>query len=137
MAEAKKVAANSKTIYIAGLISWLVPGSGYWLLGQRNRGVIIFITILGTFLLGMLLGGAEMVDPKRSMLWFVAQILTGAPGLLAALIQNPNIDAGYGKGIDFGQVYSGVAGLLNLICVLDVLIRCQNAITPQTQPKDS
>jgi hypothetical protein len=135
MAEPSKPAINDKTLYIAGLIAWLVPGSGYWLIGQRSRGTIVFFTIVITFLLGMLLGGAEMVDRTRSLPWFLAQILTGVPGLLAAVIQDPNIKAGYGRGIDFGQVYSGVAGLLNLVCIFDVLIRCQNAILAQKKDK--
>lgn len=124
---AEKQIKNEFLIYFITLAAWLVPGLGHWLLGHRQRAVVIFLAICSTFALGILLGGLEMIDPHKSTAWFCAQVLTGIPALISVKLQNPEIAAGYGRGIDIGQVYAGVAGLLNLLCILDVLMRSHNA----------
>ena len=113
---------------LVGFLAWLVPGAGHWYLGQRVRGGIICVSICVTFVLGVLLGGVEMIDPKNATAWFCAQLLTGLPGVIGTLAQNPGIEMGYGRGVDLGQVYAGVAGLLNLFCVIDVLMRQAEAV---------
>ncbi len=39
------------------ITAWLVPGGGHFLLGRRGRGVIIFLTVLATFAIGLLMHG--------------------------------------------------------------------------------
>lgn len=114
---------GEKAVYIAGILAWLIPGAGHWYLGMRSRGGIMFVAICGTFLLGVLLGGIEMVDPEHSRAWFFAEILSGLPAVISTIVQNPQIEAGSGRGVDLGEVYAGVAGLLNLLCVLDAVQR--------------
>ena len=110
-------------VYFIGIIAWIVPGGGHCAHGLWGRGVTMFITICTTFFVGLLLGGIEMIDPPK-VPWFYAQIIAGGPAILATLIQSPNIGAAemYGRGVDLGQVYAGVAGLLNLLCILDALM---------------
>ncbi len=125
---AKKGSGQSKNTYnpyLAGLLAWLVPGAGHWYLGQRSRGSVIFTAVGITFLMGIMLSGLEMIDPQNAKAWFCAQLLCGTPTLISLLIQDPTttIKEIYGRGVDLGQVYAGVAGLLNLLCILDVLNR--------------
>jgi len=119
----KEIKTNDKAIYLAGILAWLIPGAGHWYLGRKGRGGVIFVAITVTFLLGLLLGGIEMIDPQNAKAWFSAQILSGLPAILAALLQGANagINDVYGRGVSFGQLYTGVAGLLNLLCIIDVL----------------
>ena len=121
MAQVKKIQWQTESL--VGFLGWLVPGAGHWYLGQRVRGVVICVSICVTFLLGVMLGGVEMIDPQNATAWFCAQLLSGLPGLIGTLAQNPDIPMGYGRGVDLGQVYAGVAGLLNLFCVMDILMR--------------
>ena len=120
-------------IYFVGIIAWLIPGGGHCLHGRWERGIIMFFTICSTFLMGIMLGGIEMVDPKVP--WYYAQIITGAPAIMATLIQNPQITSMeiYGRGVDLGQVYAGVAGLLNLLCILDALMLNRTEPTPSAK----
>jgi hypothetical protein len=49
-------------VVVAG---WLVPGGGYMLLGGRGhrlRGIIVGVTILTLFMLGILIGGIRVID---------------------------------------------------------------------------
>ena len=120
-----------KALYFVGVLAWLIPGAGHWLLGLKQRAVIIFVAICSTFLVGLALGSIELIDPQQAKAWFCAQILTGAPAIIATLLQDAGISvekiSAYGRGVDIGQMYAGIAGLLNLICILDALLRCQLA----------
>ena len=124
----KKAPAGIRA-YFVGIIAWLVPGGGHCLHGHWGRGITIFVVICSTFLLGLMLGGIEMIDPKVP--WYYAQIIAGGPAILATLIQNPDITSAdiYGRGVDLGQVYAGVAGLLNLLCILDALMFNQSELS--------
>jgi len=134
-----KQSGPESAVYFVGVVAWLIPGAGHWLLGMRQRAVIIFVAICSTFLIGLILGSIELIDPQHAKAWFCAQILTGVPAIIATLLQDTatsitNI-ASYGRGVDIGQVYAGVAGLLNLICILDALLRSQQLTAPDKMPE--
>ena len=127
MAKQKQKANTEGLIYLVGIVAWLIPGAGHWLIGQRERAIYIFLGVGSLFLLGIMLGSIFMIDPAYSKPWFCAQILVGGPALIATLAAG--LDSGvaeiFGRGVDLGQVYTGVAGLLNLMCILDALVRSQ------------
>ncbi|MBN1436084.1 MAG: hypothetical protein JW936_03325 [Sedimentisphaerales bacterium] len=123
---AYKSRGKSDNIVIAGILSWLIPGGGYFYLGHTRRGGIACVGICVLFFLGVALGGIGSVGPNYHKLWFLAQILSGLPAIIGTLLEHYKMSVGTGRGIDLGQLYTGVAGLLNLLCLLDVLHRCQN-----------
>jgi hypothetical protein len=41
---------------------WAVPGLGYWFVGQRGRGVVIGVTVVTLFVLGLLIGGVRVLE---------------------------------------------------------------------------
>lgn len=47
---------------LIALAGWLVPGAGYWLLGQRPRALVVGITIVLLFILGLFFGGIRVID---------------------------------------------------------------------------
>lgn len=124
--------------YIAGVLAWLVPGAGHLYLGEKPRGLLLCVGVCVTFFLGVLLGGVVMVDIHYSKPWFLAQILTGAPCIIATLLQNMlHTEVGVGRGVELGQVYTGVAGMMNLLAVLDALLRGQGLSLAKPHPKDT
>jgi TM2 domain-containing membrane protein YozV len=74
-------ASRGSAIVIAGVLAWLLPGAGHFYLGRRLRGVILCLTVLATFLIGMVVGGVMTVDRQYERYWFYAQAMTGLPGL--------------------------------------------------------
>ncbi len=105
-------------ILIAG---WLVPGAGHFLLKKWIRGLLILISIVAMFGIGLALKGkvyspntAELLD----MLNFAGDI--GA-GLLYALARA--FDLGQSAVqiaiADYGTKFIVVAGLLNIIAAVD------------------
>ena len=141
MAKSAKYSTPDNAIYFVGLLAWLIPGGGHWLLGMRDRALIIFFAITSTFIFGLALGSIEVIDPQNSKAWFLAQILTGLPTIIVTFLQNNSVgvmqtldtsgNAIFGRGVDLAQVYTGIAGLLNLLCVVDALFRAQIKLVAQ------
>ena len=123
------------TAPIVGFLAWLMPGLGHWYLGDRTRGLICLVTITATFWTGVAIGSMQgTVDPRERTLWFMAQVCTGGNTLAAyglreatadkSTPQNPGYIPSW-LSVDVGVHYTGVAGLLNLLVILDALSRAE------------
>jgi len=117
------------------LLSWLIPGSGHWYLGLRGHFWVYFVSIEATFWLGMLVGGIRStVDPQANPAWFFAQICAGLNAVAALILSNvPSAAPCYGKTLDVAVIYTGVAGLLNVLVVFDAMVRANFAAVPAQQ----
>lgn len=108
------------------LIAWLIPGGGHFFLGKRTRGLIIFATVLLSFIVGVLLRGpffttadaSDMLsrliayggllgDVASGLLYFVAVFMGYAPADRA------------GHDADYGSKFLVAAGLINLLAMID------------------
>ena len=129
---------------LAVLLACAIPGAGHVYLGRAKRGIIIFLTITVLFWSGVGVGGVLTVDSQKEKWWFVAQMLTGVNGLAAwqrqkqtykalanvegEIIDDKAVKAGLGRielvtpAETVARAYSGVAGLLNLMCIFDALM---------------
>jgi hypothetical protein len=59
MSEGRAANVPPPLVAIAG---WVVPGLGYWLIGQRGRAVTVFVAILALFFVGVLVAGIRVID---------------------------------------------------------------------------
>lgn len=119
---------------LVALAAWLIPGAGYWLLGQRSRGLTVGITILVLFFLGILIGGVRVVEapPSGQLLqrpWFIGQALTGPVALIAAWASS-TLSTGrlaqvvsHARIAEIGTLYTAIAGMLNLMTIIDASSR--------------
>ncbi len=112
-----------------GLAGWLVPGGGYVVLREYKRGLIIFVAIVLTLCVGLYVGSIGVVDPVGAKLWYLAQILSSpavaAVGHVTAVGEYPV----YGRPNEIGQIYTSIAGLLNLLCIINaVYMACAGKI---------
>ncbi|MBN1488527.1 MAG: hypothetical protein JXA69_01300 [Phycisphaerae bacterium] len=131
---------NAATASTAALLSWVLPGAGHIYAGHKARGIIILAVIAVTFWGGVAIGGVKTtIQPKERRAWFMAQMCTGAHAFAVLSLANriPNKErweyseyVAYAPVDDIAVVYTGVAGLLNLLVILDVLGR--PAPSPQT-----
>jgi len=132
MADAKPTTALTFPAPVIALAGWVVPGLGYILLRQRARGVTIGLTIFILFALGLLIGGARVVEAPSlagnasifsqimQKPWFIGQVLTGLPGMIAAIwSQHCTTPASTARVNEIGTLYTAVAGMLNLMSVID------------------
>ena len=116
---------------IVAIVNWLIPGSGYLLLGQFARGLTIGLTILSLFVLGMLIGGIHVVDPPsfqaihgnvvRTALEkpaYIGQFFAGIIGIVSGWF-GPSQPVSHARANDIGTLYTAVAGMLNLLATID------------------
>jgi hypothetical protein len=106
---------------IVGLVSWFLPGAGYFVLKEQKRAVILFLAVSLTFLLGIYVGSIGVVDPIDSWPWYIAQVMNSP---LVFLLGN-YVKAGgypvYGRPQEIGQIYTSISGLLNLLCIVNAV----------------
>jgi len=136
-------APNMPVIAIA---SWLVPGLGHFLIGEKMRGIIFLVTVTVTFWGGVAIGGVRStIDPENRKAWFMAQICNGASASAGlAWSKQIRVEAGqpseylaYWPVDDIAVVYTGVAGLLNLLVVFDALARADNRRLTPHRPRQA
>jgi hypothetical protein len=133
----KKTASHASPLRvpIAGILGWIIPGLGHLYIGERTRGLIFMITIALTFWGGVAVGGVKnTVNPQERSLWFMGQVCAGAhPFLAIAWSRQIEVPANsdktryiaYGQMEDISIVYTAIAGMLNILVILDVLTRAE------------
>ena len=126
---------------LVALAGWIIPGGGYFLIGQRTRGTVIGVTVVALFLLGVLNAGVRVVEAPNLLAgggwvarilqkpWFIGQALMGPIGLVAAWIAHalgPEHRAASARLGEIGTLYTAVAGMLNLLAIIDSSHRAAN-----------
>ena len=121
----KSKAAPAATVnamsVIAPAAGWLVPGAGHMIQKRWIRGLLLFVSIVTLFLLGLAMqgriykaNGGDILD----ILGFVGDVGAGGLYLLSLAMD-------WGQGAiafataDYGTKFMIVAGLLNFIAVAD------------------
>jgi hypothetical protein len=103
------------------LAAWAVPGAGHLWLGRRSKGLIFLLALPLMFALGLALKGR--LFPFDLSEWLVAlaavaDVGIGLPYFVAKAL-------GFGEGAvravtyEYGNAFLIVAGLLNLLVVID------------------
>jgi hypothetical protein len=114
----KKATIAPSVVLFAG---WLVPGAGHLLLGKWIRALLLLVSIVAMFSIGIALQGKIYVpssgDPL-DILGFAGDLGAGALYLLARVF-----DLGHPVVVtavaDYGTKFIVVAGLLNLVAAVD------------------
>lgn len=184
--------SRTHSVPLVATAAWLLPGAGYWLLGQRSRALTVGISIIVLFVSGLLIGGVRLIEvpgygdhgeqlivsqregrdrqdrtviteqvtePKsvpddarpvgwvmrvhplddiRNKPWYIAQVLNGPLNIIAswgsirASEPGPNGVAftGYrshSRTNELGVLYTAVAGMLNLLAIIDSASRAAQA----------
>ncbi len=118
-------------LLIVGLLSWLIPGAGYLWLNEKKRAIIIFVTITLTFCTGVYLGSIGVADPVGAWWWYIAQMMSSPAVAILGYVSAGGGFPVYGKPNDLGQIYTGIAGLLNLLCIVNaVYLAHQRKVEP-------
>lgn len=132
----------------AGVLSWILPGAGHFLLGHRGLGLVCFGAISLAFWTGLAFGGIkDSVNPVTNRWLFVAELGVGGYTIPCAVISRRiehyiaarertgqpvrAVDySSYYPESDVAQIYLATAGLLNLLVILDAIARAQQRGLP-------
>ena len=102
------------------LASWLVPGLGHALQRRFARAAVVFVLLVGLFALGTALAEGSNLDRERHFYYWGGQFLLGVPAMIAEGLHGHarvTRDIPY---VDAGLVMACLAGLLNVLALLDV-----------------
>ena len=113
----------------AGL-SWLVPGLGHARAGQKDKGVLLGAAVLAVFALGLLVSHGHDCDRATASVWWIAQNLCGGGSLFAALVTGPLRMESAPEHLSLGVVLCTVAGLMNLVVMVDAYTVAERSVFP-------
>ncbi|MFT5477822.1 MAG: hypothetical protein ACI8Y8_003175, partial [Planctomycetota bacterium] len=99
--------------------SWVLPGLGQFLQGRRLRGVITFVLLVSLFLVGCILAEGSNLDRERHFYYWAGQFLLGTPAILGEFLHGHAPITGDVPYADGGVVLGCIAGMLNVLSMLD------------------
>lgn len=115
----------------AGVAAWIFPGLGHIIRGEKRRGGLIMFGVLFLIISGLLIGGVDCVDRQRDKLWFLAQSLCGPIAFAADFVNQAYVQKlpdeeryaaiALNKPNEMGTLFVALAGLMNLVVILDAL----------------
>ena len=108
---------------IVGLLAWLVPGAGHFVLKEKERSIIIFVTIMLTFCVGIYIGSIGVINLYGATPWYVvgAQVMNSPMVLVLGRMTADEAYPVHGWPNEIGQIYTSTAGLLNLLCIVNAV----------------
>lgn len=136
---------------VAAIMAAALPGLGYLYFGDRTRAAAVFLSITGLFGAGVYIGGLDCVDSSEDRMWFIVQALNGPiafgvdwvhqtqfktvfhassgptritpPPASAKMTSYPaqTLTKSLGRVNEAGTLYTAMAGMLNLIAIIDCL----------------
>jgi hypothetical protein len=103
------------------VLAWLIPGGGHFLLRRWGRGALLLGSIGLMFFLGMAMGGRFFEPGRGSIVETLGYLGDVCSGLffLGAEFSGYTKAASAAPAADYGTKFLLVAGLLNVLCVLD------------------
>ncbi len=106
---------------VAPIVGWLIPGAGHIIQKRYVRGLLLMISVVAMFLIGLGMNG-RVYGPNGGdileMLGFVGDLGSGVLYFLAMIMGWGQAAAAHASA-DYGKTFVIVAGLLNFIAAAD------------------
>ena len=103
--------------------AWLVPGLGHWMQGRRKRGLLVFLALVGLFVVGTWIAEGTNLSRERHFYYWGGQFLVGLPAILgeglSVLLGGVRLDREI-PWREAGLVMACIGGLLNILAMIDV-----------------
>ncbi len=112
---------DSIRILAVCVLGWAVPGLGHIAAGRIGRGLVFGLVVLSLFAGGIALHGKVYRPEQGEPLTYLAAV--GAAGVGLPYVVAHAMGLGFGdirsQSFEYGNTFTLVAGLLNLLIVLD------------------
>lgn len=112
------IGLKSPAVHVAA--GWLVPGLGHVLQGRVRRGLIVAVLLIGLFTVGCVLAEGTNLSRERHFYFWSGQVLMGLPAAVAEFASGHPVWDHEIAFLDYGLFYASLAGLLNLLVMIDV-----------------
>lgn len=109
---------------LAFLLAWLLPGAGHAVMGRWRKGLFFMAILSATYLFGLWIVGFRSVSFDENPFYYVGQYGSGLTLVMSKTVASgksfprPELTPSW---YDPGLLYVCVAGLLNLVLMLNVL----------------
>jgi hypothetical protein len=118
---ATPAASSASMAMLAPIIGWLIPGAGHLIQRRWIRGLVLMACVVTMFGLGLAMDG-KIYKPNTGdlldMLGFVGDVGAGGLYILGRMFDWGRDAITYATA-DYGTKFIVVAGLLNVMCVVD------------------
>jgi hypothetical protein len=121
---AKRPNENHLAFLVAvGLIAWVIPGGGHFVLKERKRAIIIFTIISLTLCIGLYAGSIGVINLTGDAAFYVkaAQVMNPPIVFVVAYHTAGGDYPVYSWPNEIGQIYTMTSGLLNILCVVNAV----------------
>ena len=105
---------------MAVFLAWLVPGLGHFFQGRGRRALIVAVLLIGLFALGTFLAEGSNLSRERHFYYWGGQFFLGLPALVTEVFSGRPPVTGEIPYMDVGLLFASMAGLLNILALLDV-----------------
>lgn len=114
-------ATDRMRIALACALAWALPGAGHLYLGRWQKGVFFLVALPSMFAIGLALEGRLFPFEWSQPLVLLAALADLGIGVLYFLARAADAGAGLATAptYEYGNTFLIVAGLLNLLVVLD------------------
>jgi len=119
------------------VLAWLVPGLGHWTIGRRGKALLYFVVVTGCFLTGVVLAHGTNLSWDNDRIFFFAYGWNGGQTLLGWTLfgaierDHPIVF------LQMGYLYTAVAGLLNLVVLMDYEASAARGVLTAPWPRPS
>jgi len=113
-------ASQQGFVYLPLIVGWLVPGAGHFLLRKWYRGLLLAVSILGMFFLGIAMQG-KLYSGAKDILELLGLAGDLGNGLIYFICRTFGLgaDSVQVTVADWGTRFIVVAGMLNVIAAID------------------
>ena len=121
----------------AFLAGWILPGAGHLVLGRWKKGLFFLVLLSATCGFGLWLVDFRAVSFADNPFYYIGQYGCGALMLLSKSLDRSYIPANLPPSwYDPGLLYICVAGLLNVVVMMNVIDLGRPGIKPPAPPVD-
>ncbi len=82
---------------------------------------------------GLYIGSIGVIDPVNAKPWYAAQVMNSPLVILLGRVAASGNYPVYGRAGEIGQIYTSVAGLLNLLCVVNAIYVAHQRTVEETK----
>ena len=118
---------------VVGVLAWLIPGAGHFALNERRRAYVIFVTVVVMFFAGLYIGSVGVIDPVGAKPWYAAQMMNSPAVFFLGRISMGGDYLVFGRSNEIGQIYTSIAGLLNLLCIVNAVYMAHLQVIEQEE----
>lgn len=112
---------QSRSLVLLCVAAWAIPGAGHLWLGRRAKGLVLLLALPLMFAIGLAIEGRLFPFATSEPLVGLAALADVGIGLVYFAATASGYGAGDGRAVtyEYGNAFLIVAGLLNLLVVID------------------